>query len=305
MHPLPSLLGWAFLGCRHVESDSYKAQSLIVFWVENTPTIAFQIPKELREFVDVASEIVGEADVELSSNSLRVRSMDASHIALVDLQIREESMEATTPVKTRLVLGMVAKGLKAGLTHLSYDTETNKLTMNGGARKFTIPTLTPSAEEPPTPKIAEFDVENLRLDMDELKAGSGLAPSDNVRIEGDGKTVKATLFGELATYEAVVGSYEGKAFKSIFNYNYLSQVFALTSPKLDAVQKWNFKSKFPVRGIFSKSLTERVDKDTTRQRTASLEFYLAPRIEAEDELVAPKVETPIVEAEASQAPVSA
>ncbi len=249
--------------------------------MENTTTITRTISEGFEEFLEAVSRILDEADITMSNTGLRIKAMDSSHIALANLQIGT----VDTGEVFRANIGLLAKALGKGLRTVSYDSETRKVTLSDSLRKLVVHTLQPENVEIPTPKV-DLAVKAVSIDLADLKAAEGLQELGNVRFTGDGKTITVRSDSDLSAYEAVVGVYEGEKFSVSFNYNYLSPLMGLFKPKAGITGTFDFASKLPMRAEFTK--TDGLD-------TAKLEYFLAPRIEEEDQPEPQKVETPAEE----------
>ena len=116
-----------------------------------------------RNLIGAISSLIEEADFNANSEGIKLRSMDPSHIAMVDFEWPKtafDSYECTSPTKLRLSVSNLLKLLKRTRSDESveivYDDANKKLniTLKGKiVRKFITPTLDPSTEEVPTPKV--------------------------------------------------------------------------------------------------------------------------------------------------------
>src|SRR6266581_43622 len=116
-----------------------------------------------RNLIGAISSLIEEADFNASPDGIKLRSMDPSHIAMVDFEWPKtafDTYECTAPTKLRLSVSNLLKLLKRTKSDESievvYDDANKKLniTLKGSiVRKFITPTLEPSTEEVPTPKV--------------------------------------------------------------------------------------------------------------------------------------------------------
>jgi proliferating cell nuclear antigen len=160
-----------------------------------------------------------------------------------------------------------------------YDEGTKKIemTLKGKMmRRFTMPTLEPAEEEVPTPKLTF----NTRVKM---IAGSlrdmiedSQAISDNVKFESSVQKFVVNASGELSTAtielekgsEALLDLEVKEPSKATFNLNYLAEIIKAGSTASEVVTV-EYSTNMPVRIQFE------------MPQQGRLQYYLAPRIEAE------------------------
>jgi proliferating cell nuclear antigen len=162
-----------------------------------------------RNLLGAISSLIEEADFNATAEGIKLRSMDPSHIAMVDFEWPRtafDSYECTAPTKLRLSVSNLLKLLKRTRSDESievlYDEANKKLNItlkDKIVRKFITPTLEPSTEEVPTPKVpfsarVKLTAAALRDIIDDAQA-----ISDNVKleVEPDKFIVRAT--GELSS----------------------------------------------------------------------------------------------------------
>src|SRR5713226_6720164 len=162
-----------------------------------------------RNLLGAISSLIEEADFNATPDGIKLRSMDPSHIAMVDFELPKtafDSYECTANTKLRLSVSNLLKLLKRTRSDESIEVqfdETNKklnITLkNKILRKFTTPTLEPSTEEVPTPKVP-FNA-RVKITAASLRdiIYDAQAISDNVKleVEPDKFIVRAT--GELSS----------------------------------------------------------------------------------------------------------
>ncbi len=238
-----------------------------------------------KNMLTAISTLIEEADFNASPEGIKLRSMDPSHVAMVDFEWNKSAFEEYTclqPTKIRLNVADIAKKLRgAGQEQLemAYDENTKKLSMviKGKWRTtYTLPTLDPGDEEVPTPKI-EFKTKikmissSLKDIIDQIQA-----VSDNVRFETTQDKFTAEAVTELsgAKIELEKGSdvllemEVTEPCKATFNLNYLSGISKSGSMAAELVTM-EFSSNMPVK----------LEYEMPQQ--GKLLYYLAPRIEAE------------------------
>jgi len=242
--------------------------------------------KLLRDMVTAISILVDEATFKLDPESLKLRAMDPSRVAMVDFEWPKtifEEYESTEPTKMCINISELLKLLKrAGkdeVVELSLDEKTGRLQIKitgKYARNFTMPTLEASEEEVPTPKLT-FNVR--------VKATTGglsqaiedaQLVSDHVRIEADAEKLVFHAAGDLmgATITLQKGSdtlldLEAKEpSKATFSLSYLSEIIKASSATSD-IATLEFSTDMPIK------------LDFHQIKEGRLTFYLAPRIETE------------------------
>ncbi len=247
---------------------------------------AFADARVWKNLLTAISTLIEEADFEISSDTIKLRSMDPSHVAMVDFELPSSAFEnysCSAPLKIRMNMNSMLKLLRrvGSDEHLdiAYDEGTKKIEMvlkGKMTRKFTMPTLEPSEEEVPTPKLnfnarVKMIASSLR-DMIE----DSQAISDNVRLESTAEKFVVNSSGELssATIELEKGSEAlldlevKEPSKATFNLNYLAEIIKAGATTSEVVTV-EYSSNMPVRIQFEMAQQGR------------LQYYLAPRIEAE------------------------
>jgi proliferating cell nuclear antigen len=239
-----------------------------------------------KNLLGAISTLIEEADFNATSDGIKLRSMDPSHVAMVDFEWQKTAFEEYTcqePTKIRVNIASMLKLLKRvgsdEILEMLYDEKTRKLnlTLKGKMmRKFTIPTLDPAQEEVPTPKITfnskvKLTTSTFRDIIDDVQA-----VSDNVRLETTPEKLTAAATTELSSAiielekasEMLIELDVKEPSKATFNLNYLSEIAKAGASAAEIVTV-EFSSNMPIRLEF----------DIPQQ--GRLSYYLAPRIEAE------------------------
>jgi proliferating cell nuclear antigen len=239
-----------------------------------------------KNLLAAISTLIEEADFNATPDGIKLRSMDPSHVAMVDFEWQKTAFEEYTcqePTKIRVNIASMLKLLKRvgsdEILEMLYDEKTRKLnlTLKGKMmRKFTIPTLDPAQEEVPTPKITfnskvKLTTSTLRDIIDDVQA-----VSDNVRLETTPEKLTAAATTELSSAvielekasEMLIELDVKEPSKATFNLNYLSEI-AKAGASTSEIVTVEFSSNMPIRLEF----------DIPQQ--GRLSYYLAPRIEAE------------------------
>jgi len=242
--------------------------------------------KPLRDVATAISILVDETTFQLDSETLKLRAMDPSRVAMVDFEWPKttfEEYQCTEPTKICINIAELLKLLKrAGkdeAVELALQEKTAKLQVKitgKYTRDFTMPTLEAQEEEVPTPKLtfnvkAKATTEGLRQAIEDAQL-----VSDHVKIEADPEKLVFRAAGDLmgATIELKKGSdtlldLEVKEpSKATFSLSYLSEIIKAASATSD-IATIEFSTDMPTK------------LDFQQQKEGKLSFYLAPRIETE------------------------
>jgi proliferating cell nuclear antigen len=238
-----------------------------------------------KSLLSAISILIEEADFTATPDGVRLRSMDPSHVAMVDFEWQKTAFDEYSciePTKIRVSLVSMLRLLKRvggdEVLEMLYDDKARKLnlTLKGKMlRKFTMPTLDPTQEEPPNPRISFNSKTKLTTSMLRDIVEDAEAVSDNIHLEvtNDKFTAAATSEFSSATIEMEKGSenlleLEAKEpSKATYNLYYLSQIAKAGAATADLVTV-EFTTNMPIRLAF----------DVPQQ--GQLMYYLAPRLEA-------------------------
>jgi proliferating cell nuclear antigen len=239
-----------------------------------------------KNILDAVSTLIDEADFNFDENGIKLRSMDPSHIAMIDLDWQKSAFDdysCSKPTKARISIKGMLKLLKRVKSdenlEIVFDETTKKinLTLKGKiTKRFVIPTLEPGEEEAPTPKLT-FD-SRIRIVSKTLKEvlDDMQAVSDNVKLETTTEKFILQAIGELSS--AVVEIEKGNEAlleldvknpsKATFNLSYLAEIVKAGASTSDLLNL-EFSTNKPIKLEF-----ELVGQ-------GKLSYYLAPRIESE------------------------
>lgn len=242
--------------------------------------------KLLRDAVTAISTLIDEGTFNIDSDGIRLRSMDPSRVAMVDFVMQKTVFdEYVSDEETKICLSLteLLKLLKrAGrdeAVELLLDEKTAQfvITVRGKyVRTFRMPTLEPSEDEVPTPKIVFNAKVTLTADGFRQSLEDVALVSDYVRVETDGDKVTMNAKGDImgANIELKKGSdallsIEAKEpSRSAFPLSYLSEIVKAAAATSDIVTL-EFSTDMPIRLDFK----QRYD--------GTLVYFLAPRIEVE------------------------
>lgn len=242
--------------------------------------------KSLRDLVTTISILVDEATFHIDQEGIKLRAMDPSRVAMIDLESPKtvfEEYTCTAPTKLCVNISEFLKLLKrAGKdepVELVLDEQTAKLNLKISGkytRTFSMSTLEASEEEVPTPKItfntkAKTTTDGLRQAIEDAQL-----VSDHVRIEADTEKIVLHASGDImgATIELQKGSdtlldIEAKEIsKATYSLSYLIEIIKAASATAD-IATLEFSTDMPLKLDFQQA------------KEGRLVFYLAPRIEVE------------------------
>ena len=245
-----------------------------------------QDAKIWKNLLTAISTLIEEADFNTSEDGLKLRSMDPSHVAMVDFEWSKEAFEeyvCDKPTNIRVNITTMLKLLRRSKSEesleISYDEERKKvdLTLRGKIlKKFTMPTLESVEEEVPTPKLS-FNA-RVKLMSETLKeiVEDSETVSDNIsfKTKEDKLFVKAS--SELSNVGMELSKTDGALLEldikedsdATFNLNYFGEMVKAGSATSE-VATIEFSTNMPIRLEFEMS------------QQGKLMYYLAPRIEAE------------------------
>ena len=242
--------------------------------------------KLLRDMISAISILVDEATFKIDPESMKLRAMDPSRVAMIDFEWPKAVFEEyTTPEATKIcinvseLLKLLKRASKDEAVELSLDEKTGKLLVKISGkynRNFTMPTLEASEEEVPTPKItfnvkATATTQGLSQAIDDAQL-----VSDHVRIEADPQKLTLNASGDLMG--AVITLQKGtdalldletkESAKATFSLSYLSEIIKAASAVSD-IATLEFSTDMPIKIDFHQI------------KDGKLTFFLAPRIETE------------------------
>jgi proliferating cell nuclear antigen len=234
--------------------------------------------KMLKDLLSAASTVVDEATFRLEPEGLRLRALDPSRVALVEVDVPKSAFDeyqCSEPFKLCVSLSQLLKVLKrAGkgeAVEVALEAEKLRVTISGGyARSFTLPTLQPSEEEPPAINVqftakAKVDSVGLKQAIEDVELVGDMvtvqADADRLCLEATGQTSNATI--QLDKGSGVLVSLEAtQPARATYSLNYLAEIVKAASA-----------------GIASLELASDMPLKIEYQSTARLTFYLAPRVE--------------------------
>ena len=242
-------------------------------------------PTQLRNIISAAHTIIEEATFNIGPETITLRAMDPSRVAMLDLKLPKsifEEYECVEPMKVCVYLTELLKLLrranKDDTITLSLDkSERLEILIEGAyTRRFTMPLLEPHEEEVPTPKVtltakAKLTTEGIK----QIVEDSSLV-SNHLKITTEEKRLNFDAHGDLMSGQATL---DGSAVllnlevsapaKATFSLSYLTGILAGAVSLSDLVTM-ELASDMPLRLDFMLVFPE-----------GELVFWLAPRIEVE------------------------
>src|SRR5919109_2109549 len=162
-----------------------------------------------RNLIGAISSLIEEADFNATPDGIKLRSMDPSHIAMVDFEWPKTAFdvyECTSPTKLRLSVSNLLKLLKRTRSDESveivFDDANKKLNItlkNKIVRKFITPTLEPSTEEVPTPKVPFNARVKITADSPRDIIDEGQCINDKWKVEVNPAKFVVRAAGELTS----------------------------------------------------------------------------------------------------------
>src|SRR6266705_903195 len=208
-----------------------------------------------RNLLGAISSLIEEADFNATPEGIKLRSMDPSHIAMVDFEWPRtafDSYQCTANTKLRLSVSNLLKLLKRTRSdesiEINYDETNKKLNItlkNKITRKFITPTLEPSTEEVPTPKVPFSARVKLTpaslLDMD--LAYTVKCPQCNYTGTASAPVKKCPQCGSDKVTE------KRDPAKATYNLNYLGEIIRAGSGASE-VTSLEFSTNMPIKVEF-------------------------------------------------------
>ncbi len=242
--------------------------------------------KLLKDMFSAISTLIDEATFNLTPDGIKLRAMDPSRVAMVDFEWQKtvfDEYSCSEPTKLSVNIGEMLKLLKrAGKeesVEMTLEEKTGRLriTIRGKyVRTFNMPTLEPTEEDVPTPRVtfnakAKITTDGLRQALEDASL-----VSDHVRIEMDPEKLVLNATGDImgANIELKKGSDSildletNETSKATFSLSYLSEIIGAAAAISD-IATIEFSTDMPLR------------LDFQQPKDGKLTFYLAPRIEVE------------------------
>lgn len=208
--------------------------------------------------------LVDEASFNVDVETIRLRAMDPSHVAMVDFELPKTifdefvSDESTKLcINTSEMLKLLRRVGGDESIELSVDPKTARLNMvlrSKYTRTFSMATLEPSGEEPPTPKLSFNTRVKTTATFMRDAIDDAMRISDYVKLEASQEKFTLESKGDLgsAYIEVEKGSEEilsldvKEPSRATFSLNFLSEMIKAASSVSDIVTV-EFSTNMPVR----------------------------------------------------------
>lgn len=242
--------------------------------------------KLFRNLMSAVSTLVDEANFDLDPDGLKIRAMDPSHVAMVDLGLPRDAFqeyECSQHVTVRLSLDGLIRLLRRAkadeVIEISYDVETRKIELtvkNEVKKEFRILTLETIEEETPKPKVTFKSRIKMTSTAFKEIIEDAHAISDSITFETTPEKFIVVTESELsvAKFEldrnspAVIEFIIEEPSKASFNLTYLADMIKAGVASSE-ILNLEFSTNMPLK------------LDFPLPQSGGLSYYLAPRIEAE------------------------
>lgn len=244
----------------------------------------FQDARDWRYLMESLNAIVDEASFIMDSEALKLRALDPSRIAMVDLHVPREAFSTYDIGESQVKIGVnfddLNKVLRRAKTEdkIIFEIEGRRfrIILAGKAeRSFSLPLIDVVGEELPTPRVT-FDVIAKMLSdtfRDSLKDAEMI--SDTVKFVGEENILKVIAKSDKGELEAKFSPESGSLIEyevrqpstASYSLNYLDDIVS-KAYRISEIVTVEFSSNKPL------SLSFEIAGGGT------LRYYLAPRLEA-------------------------
>lgn len=250
-----------------------------------TARFTFADANLFRKLFEAMHVLNDEITLKFDMNSLMVRHMDPSRVAMFDCALNKEVFEewsVTTPGlcsfnATEVKKIIFAKPPKKGtVMGISIDGTVGRITFtmkDNRTRERSFPTLEPSVEEIPSPKIsfnASYRITSKEFaeDIEELTKLSDhvtfLGTNDTLEMKAEGDYAKGNTIYKRGDNQLLDISVKEES-KATFSLSYLKD---FVDPTLSDIATIEFSTNLPI-------------KVTMLTKFGNLVYYLAPRVETD------------------------
>jgi proliferating cell nuclear antigen len=239
-----------------------------------------------KNLLSAISTLIEEADFNTSEDGIKLRAMDPSHVAMVDFTLEKKAFDeyhCDKSVSIRINIDSMLRLLRRIKSNetleLAFNEDTKKMILTLKekiTKQFTIPTLNPTGEQVPTPKVTfnckiKMAIGGLKEIMEDMQA-----VSDHVKLEAKENKLLVSASSELSSANIEVDKQSDilldTEFKesalATYNLNYLTEMVKAGSA-LSETATVEFSTNMPIKIEFEIS------------QKGKLAYYLAPRIEVE------------------------
>ena len=242
--------------------------------------------KDLKRLFEAINTIVDEVTIKFDMDSLSIRQMDPSRVAMIDYQIDKRQFEEWHVTKPGLTCFNIESVLDVALSKLKKDTmvkvefnerEITFTLKDAKERVRTFPLLEPNQEIPPTPQLrfnARYKViaQVLQEDIEDLSKVSDhvvfVGDNENLILKAEGDIVKGQNKHSRGG-ECILDIETSEPSKATYSLSYLTEFFK-KGTALSEVTTLEFSTDMPIKITVQSP------------QFGDLHHYLAPRIETED-----------------------
>jgi len=237
-----------------------------------------------KNLIGAVSTIIDEGSFDVTSEGIRLRAMDPSHIAMVDFEWPKSVFEeylCDESTKLCINLNEMLKFLKRiesdESIDLAFDPKNARLNFilkSRYTRTFSMATLELSTEDIPTPKVSFNSITRITTRCLKNSLDDASTVSDQIQFETVENKLTLRAIGDLGTVNVDIekGSEDlldlvvKQPSKSIYSLTSLSEMVKATQNLSDIVTV-EFSTNMPIRLNFE------------LPQQGKLQYYLAPRIE--------------------------
>jgi len=236
-----------------------------------------------RKIINAVSALVDEAVFNADAEGLKLRAMDPSHVAMVDLEWKASAFEEyvcdkpiSLGLNIREMLRLLRRTASGESLELSLDESGAKLMMRltgKYARTFSMATLDITGEEIPTVKVNFTARARMTTDCLVTAVEDAGTVSENIRFEATPDRFNMAASGDMGSFaveldkssEALLVLEVKEAAKATYSLSFLSQVVKAGSTSSETATV-EFANNMPLK----------LDFELVQGK---LEYYIAPYIE--------------------------
>lgn len=239
-----------------------------------------------KNCIGAISNLIEEADLDISEEGVNLKAMDPSHVALAGLKISDAAFtefDVDKPEKLGIDLTemdkIMSRANKNDKSTLEYVEEENRLKLEfrgTSTRRFSLPLLELEEEELPEPEL-NFTA-NAKVTAGTIREGlkDAALVGDNVKFELSDEKFKMSIESDTGSAEMEL-SKEDEGLKDLnvesptramYNIGYLEDMFKAAGS--NDIVEINHGEDLPIQIIFKMADGE-----------GQLKFLLAPRVETE------------------------
>lgn len=248
-----------------------------------------------RKILDAIRDLVEEANIECNEEGLSLQAMDASHVALVALNLLGsgfDSYKCPNEVTLGVNVGSIQKILKCGDTTDNLTLRSNE---ENSELKFTFENSTSDRFFEFSLSLMDIEVEHLAIPESEPDAVITLSSAEFSRICRDltqfGDTVKISVTGKTITFAVAGNTGNGSIVLSNFA---ATKGDSQVSIQCESPLELSFALKYLNYFTKASSLADTVELQLSNDRpllvqyklpddAGSIKYYLAPKVADEDE----------------------